>query len=255
MRLVSYNILDGGQGRADPLAEILLAQKPDIVGLVEADQPDVVARVAKRLGVQAFTARGKSHAVAILTKWTLVETINHALLRPELTNCLLEALVRSPAGDQWRLGLLHLHPHGKPEDEAIREREIGAVLDVFASHRAAGRPHLIAGDFNSNSPVQQIDPANCMPRTREEWEENGGMLPRTAIQKLLDAGYVETLAAARGAAATTEGTFTTQFPGQRVDFVFAHGFAESAVTSAWVEHDRLARYASDHFPIGVEIRG
>ena len=27
MRIVSYNILDGGEGRADPLAEVLLAHQ------------------------------------------------------------------------------------------------------------------------------------------------------------------------------------------------------------------------------------
>ena len=34
MRLVSYNILDGGEGRADPLAEVIEAQRPDVIGLV-----------------------------------------------------------------------------------------------------------------------------------------------------------------------------------------------------------------------------
>ena len=31
MRVVSYNILDGGEGRADPLAEVLIARRPDVV--------------------------------------------------------------------------------------------------------------------------------------------------------------------------------------------------------------------------------
>ena len=46
MRLVSYNILDGGEGRADPLAEVLLAQRADVVVLLEADQISVVERIA-----------------------------------------------------------------------------------------------------------------------------------------------------------------------------------------------------------------
>ena len=36
MRIVRYNILDGGEGRADPLAEVIEAQRPDLVALVEA---------------------------------------------------------------------------------------------------------------------------------------------------------------------------------------------------------------------------
>jgi endonuclease/exonuclease/phosphatase family metal-dependent hydrolase len=28
---------------------------------------------------------------------------------------------------------------------------------------------------------------------------------------------------------------------------------ENRIKSAWIEQDRLAKYASDHFPVGVEI--
>ena len=41
--------------------------------------------------------------------------------------------------------------------------------------------------------------------------------------------------------------------GQRVDYIFAHGIDPNRIRDAWAEHDRLARYASDHFPIGAEI--
>ena len=48
-------------------------------------------------------------------------------------------------------------------------------------------------------------------------------------------------------------SFNTQHPGQRVDYIFTHGVDAKAVRSAWIETDRLAKYASDHFPIGAEI--
>lgn len=51
MRIVSYNILDGGEGRADPLAEVIQAQRPDVVALVEADVPATVERIARRLSM------------------------------------------------------------------------------------------------------------------------------------------------------------------------------------------------------------
>ena len=83
------------------------------------------------------------------------------------------------------------------------------------------------------------------------------MLPRQAVQKLFAAGYIDALHAVDPAAADlkkgNEGTFTTQFPGQRVDYTFTHALPTSAISRAWIEHDRLAKYASDHFPIGIEI--
>jgi endonuclease/exonuclease/phosphatase family metal-dependent hydrolase len=51
----------------------------------------------------------------------------------------------------------------------------------------------------------------------------------------------------------TGGTFTTQHPGQRVDYIFSIGLPLASIRAAWIETDRLAKYASDHFPVGAEI--
>ena len=58
MRIVSYNILDGGEGRADPLAEVIEAQRPDVVALVEATDLTVIERIARRLGFDYVHAPG-----------------------------------------------------------------------------------------------------------------------------------------------------------------------------------------------------
>lgn len=253
MRMVSYNILDGGEGRADPLTEVLLAQKADIVALQEADNLGVLDRIAWRLNMDCIRAQSSGvHAAALLTRWTIVHSINHGLLRAG-SPCCLESLVREPGGREWAIGVVHLHARAFEADERVREKEIGVLLDIFAAHRAAGRAHLVAGDFNANSPIQRIDPARCKPTTRRAWDENGGGIPRRAIQMMLDAGYVDSLHAVAGDAAGAAGSFTTQFPGQRVDCIFAFGLAGGRLRDAWIETDRLAKYASDHFPVGVDI--
>ena len=148
---------------------------------------------------------------------------------------------------------VHLHPRAAEADEAIREREIDAILKITEAKREEKRAHLLGGDFNANSPIQQIDPEKCKPKTRKEIAANGGVLPRRAVAKLLEAGYVDSLYAAAGAAAGTIGSFTTQYPGQRVDYVFTHGIELQRITEARVEQDRLARYASDHFPVVLQL--
>jgi endonuclease/exonuclease/phosphatase family metal-dependent hydrolase len=125
----------------------------------------------------------------------------------------------------------------------------------LAPHRHARRPHLLVGDFNANAPEQRIDPALCKPTTRQAWAANGGGIPRRVVQRLLDAGYVDSLHAHAGAAAANMASFTTLHPGQRVDYVFCWGVEKTRIESAWIETDRLAKYASDHFPVGVEIAG
>ena len=254
MRIVSYNILNGGEGRADPLAEVLLGQRPDIVVLVEADDPGALDRISARLDMDCIHGPGNRHASAILSRWPIRESINLALLHPEISRSLLQATIVDPAAGEWTIGAVHLQAHATEADESRREAELAVLLRIFEPIRSAGRPHLIAGDFNANAPSQKIDPALCEPRTREAWEKNGGRVPRRAVQKMLDAGYLDTLFEAAPNEAPTTGTFSTQFPGQRVDYIFAHGIGKDQIRSAWVERDRLAKYASDHFPIGVEIQ-
>lgn len=253
MRIVSYNILDGGEGRADPLAEVMIAQRADVVALVEADDLTVLERIAARLKMDFIHAPGHSHASSLLSRWPIRETINHVLLRKGISKSLLEATVEDPAGGEWTIGVVHLHARATESDEDARQPEIDALLDVFKSHREAKRRHVLAGDFNSNSPVQQINPDRCKPRTREEWKANGGQLPRRAIQKIMDAGYIDSLLAHDATAASNIGTFSTQYPGQRVDYIFSFGSSGQSVRSAWIEQDRLAKYASDHFPVGAEV--
>ena len=255
MRIVSYNILDGGEGRADPLAEVILAQKPDLVALVEAGNLDVLERIGKRLDMDYIQAEGAGeHAVALYSRWPIVQSINHGVVRGT-PRCLLEVLVRRPDGPEWTIGVTHLHPRASEPDEAEREQELGSLLDIFKPHRDRKQPHILCGDLNANSPIQQIDPDKVKARTREAWEANGGQIPRRVIQRLLDEGYLDSLHAVRGEEAGRMYSFTTQETGQRIDYIFTWGIDRAKLTAAWIEQDRLAKYASDHYPVGLEVAG
>jgi len=251
MRLLSYNMLDGGGGREELLDRVIESQQPDVVALVEADDPDVVSRLARQLEMDFIHAPGNSKASALLSRPPIVETINHALLHPQLTKSLLEATVM--AGEEWIIGAVHLHARATEEDEKVREREIAEVLRIFEPYREAGRPHLLAGDFNANAPYQRIDPMRCKPSTREAWQANGGYIPRRVVQRVLDAGYLDSLRVVDPASAETAGTFSTEFPGQRVDYIFTFGVDPSRLRNARIIYDPPAREASDHYPILLDV--
>jgi endonuclease/exonuclease/phosphatase family metal-dependent hydrolase len=253
MRMVSYNILDGGEGRADPLAEVILAQKPDIVAIAEADNEEVLSRLAMRLGMDFVHAPGRRGAAALFARWPIRDSINHALLTKKIRKAFLQATVIDPRGGEWHVGVIHLPAHALDKDEEKREEELKFILDTFRPLRKSARPHLLCGDFNSNSPVQKIDIAACKPATQKEFAENGANLPRRVVQKLLDAGYLDTLHTVDPRAGESAGSFSTQHPGQRVDYIFAHSLPGGSIKAAWIETDRLAKYASDHYPIGADI--
>src|ERR1700742_3098059 len=117
MRVVSYNIPDGGEGRADPLAEVIEAQHPDIVALIEADVPAVNERIAKRLNMDLIHAVGQSDSVAILSRWTIAESVNYGALHPSLSKSCLAAIIQSPTGETWPVCALHLHARAYLADE------------------------------------------------------------------------------------------------------------------------------------------
>jgi endonuclease/exonuclease/phosphatase family metal-dependent hydrolase len=252
LRIVSYNILDGGVGRADPLGEVLQAQDADVIALIEADDPDVVTRIANRLGMDHVTAPGRAHSVALLSRLTITESINHAMLTDGGPRCLLEATVVTPRGLPLAVYAVHFSAGAYDADETLREAELSALLDITAA-RSAGGAHVLAGDFNSNAPGQLFDVERAKPSTVQAFGANGDKLPRRVIARLLSAGYVDTLSATAGEAAYRQATFSTHRPQQRVDYIFTRGAPVSALQSAWIETDRLAEYASDHFPVGVEI--
>src|SRR5581483_6087887 len=156
MRLLSYNILDGGEGRADPLAEIIEAQKPDIVALVEADVPAVVERIAKRLRMDFVIAEGKGHSNALLSRWPIQQSNNHAALNDKLSRACMEATVLDPSGMEWPIGVIHLPAGATAPEESARLKQLDLMLPLFEKHRHANRPHLLCGDFNSNAPYHNI---------------------------------------------------------------------------------------------------
>lgn len=270
VRIISYNILDGGVGRADPIAEVLLAQRPDVVGLVEADDPAILDRIAWRLGFDCIAAEGrKGRTAALLTRGRILESINHTA-RVEATlaaarraagsasgfpsrppRSFLEATIELE-GTSMSCALVHATAKASERRERRREEEIATVLEVFADRRAAGTAHILFGDFNATSPIQQIE-RDRLPDAGRKFFDKYGDLPRRAVQEILTAGYIDTFAACDPEAARCAATFTTLQPGQRVDYIFAFGFAREQIKSAWIETDRLATYASDHYPIGAEV--
>ncbi len=253
MRIVSYNILNGGEGRADPLAEVIGAQRPDIIALVEAEFPPVVERIANRFKMDFIVADANGTAAALLSRFPIETSINHAALHAgEMTKSFLQATLRTAEGS-LDVGVVHLHAYAFEGDENVRIREIQVVLDAFEPARRASRPHLLAGDFNSTAPAQQVDITACRPTTQQAFSANGGRIPRRVVQGILDAGYIDALSRASHGAVDRVGSFTTLHPGERVDHIFTFGIALERLKWAHVEQDRLAKYASDHFPVALEI--
>jgi endonuclease/exonuclease/phosphatase family metal-dependent hydrolase len=255
VRIISYNILDGGVGRADPIGEVLAAQHADVVILPEADDDYVIDRTARRLQCDVIVGPGRHHRVAVLSRYTIVQTINHALLgsaaQQSLPPCLLEVQIKLPDGKIISIFALHMRSGAKQADEQRRLADLTGVLRVTDLLRKNNSPHILAGDFNSNAVAQPNNLQACKPSTQRAYKANGNVLPTNVVTSILQAGYIDTLAARHAQDAESMHTFSTHHPGQRVDYIFS--FNMSRINDAWVERDRLATYASDHYPVGADV--
>ncbi len=154
-RILSYNILVGGTRRVTPLTRMITAANPDIVGLVEATNPEVVEELAQRLGMQHVTSGYAKHAqdwqIALLSRLPIIYSETH--VRPGiLTKPVLEVGVEEPGGGQFTVFVTHLAAAFSKgwAGSAIRRREVKELIRIMSAKQ--GTPHLVMGDFNSLAP-------------------------------------------------------------------------------------------------------
>jgi endonuclease/exonuclease/phosphatase family metal-dependent hydrolase len=254
MILMGYNILEGGTGRIDPLAEGIRQCAADVVVLPEASDEESFGRLADRLKMDGFRAtnpRDPAQAVGLLTRFPLVDAMSVAPLDRRLTRALVTATVRTPHGPFTVVGA-HLHARPTPADEAVRLAELPAVLEIAARLEAAGAWYALVGDFNAHHPAQQIDPANARPSTPERGAGHGAEIPRALVRQILDAGLLDAHQVLHSPA--DFGTsFTTSHPAWRVDYIFLPARLQGALRRCVYPHLPIARYASDHYPVVAEL--
>jgi hypothetical protein len=93
--LISYNLMNGGEGRADPLAEVMLASRPDIVGVHEATDISVLRRLSDRLSMDFVYADSTGGCVAVFSRFPIIDSRNDALAHRS-TNPMLTATLGIP---------------------------------------------------------------------------------------------------------------------------------------------------------------
>ena len=94
LRLLSYNIRYGGQGREAAIAAVIRSADPDIVMLQEATDRGVVARLAQLTGLPNWDSRPR-HSTGYLTR---LEVTHHNWHLPRWTrHAFLEVALAEPA--------------------------------------------------------------------------------------------------------------------------------------------------------------
>ncbi len=239
-KVLSYNIRLGGEDRLHLITEVLLAQQPDAVALVEANSQVNVEALADALGVHFVYGQANSEfAIAWLSHLPIEYRKNHRL--KVLAKTLLEVnIVWKGAG----LSLFATHLVDGRTATAAQQRavEVQAILQVL--HPLTDRSHLLVGDFNA---IHPDDPIGTPPSG-----EKKGHVARRPIQLILETGYMDCY---RERHADVPGyTYTSHHPWLRLDYVFASPEMAARLCTCGVVAGREARQASDHLPIWAEFK-
>jgi endonuclease/exonuclease/phosphatase family metal-dependent hydrolase len=253
LRLLTYNIRDGGVGRAEEIAAVIKAAAPDVVALQEAIDPVVVERIARLAGF-SFHGAQRSHSTGFLSN---VPVLGYAWRHPPRTR---HALLEVSLADGFpRLFVLHLRAWFSKWTERQRARELRGLLDGIQEQlireQHAFAFHVLAGDFNALAPGEVLD-ASHMPRwIRAMIWLSGRDIARSTIEMMQSDGYVDAWRTLHADQQSESGcTFPVWDPHVRLDYVFTPATYASRFTNCEVRRTpEQVRTASDHFPLLVEI--
>jgi endonuclease/exonuclease/phosphatase family metal-dependent hydrolase len=168
IRVLTYNILLGGERREELIAGVLARSGADLIALQEVRDDGMAARLAGRLGMTAVSGSPSDHGplgLAVLTRLPITAHRNrcHAgMLRSHL-----EVTVRPRRGERLRFHVVHLAARfgERAKGEARRILEVEAVLADIAGEPPL--PHFVLGDLNSLAPGDHVEATRFFRRMNE----------------------------------------------------------------------------------------
>ena len=251
MRLLTYNILKGGQTRVVEIMEVIQSVAPDVVVVQEVLEVDHFQQIATALGMSPYLAQSQGRLplrVGLLSRLPVLEF--HTLhLWPVWPSC-LQATVRLENGHSLTVFGLHLAAYYPWFLELWRTHQVRALLRYI--QRTAPGMHLLAGDFNTIAPGDQASLVEAPLWVKAQAWFQLGYIPRWALRSLLDAGYIDCF---RKLHPKEEGfTLPSPRPQVRLDYVFATPpLARTLRECQVITAPGKVASASDHLPVLAEF--
>ncbi|WUJ12371.1 endonuclease/exonuclease/phosphatase family protein [Actinoplanes sp. NBC_00393] len=255
MRLMTWNIRNGGGDRLPAIIEVVKAERPDILALQELrDFPryDRTTHFATSVGMTPHLARSVlGQPVAVLVRPPL-QLGKRAAVTWRLHHAAAVAEVATTAGP-LRVVSTHLNPFW-PYRRMREARWLAA--------RYFGDRTLIAGDLNGLAPgVDHTEALAALPAMyRRRHLDPDGTVATGAIAAFADAGFTDLWPAAgpgpgsdAGETVPTTGLRGHEFGSTRLDYVLAGSAVAPLARDMRVVRGGTAEHASDHYPVVVDL--
>lgn len=263
MKVMTYNILNGGQddldyGRLESVLEVVRAEAPDVLVVQELNHAElfghrVLHRLENETGLRGFLARAKTgyHVGVFVPKSCEVRKTDSDT--DHFHHAALEVVVETSAGPLTIVGT-HLCPFGGE----VRVME-AQYLTRFASR--GDRLVLLMGDLNSLSPTpdhtELVKRLPAVHRSRHVVPGTEYDVDTRAIATLAGAGFVDVWqrfhAGERAHTIPTASHARKVVPGARIDYILGSEAMADLARSCMIVSGEAADVASDHYPVVAEF--
>jgi exonuclease III len=235
VKVLSWNILQGGGRRVEAIAQSVERHDADVVALTEYRIKGSAAlvrrlREAGWVHVLATDPPGNDYGLCVLSR-VPVSRVESGAEMPCGGVRWLEAMVW-PGG--FTLGVAYILPHAGRE-AARKQADWDALLAAMA--RRVGSPYLLVGDLNTDRRCLE-DPRRTLP-CADRFEALG------------ESGWVDVWRRGRSG---SEGTWVSHAgTAYRLDHAFASPGLAARVTGCRYSHEEREAGLSDHSVLVVEV--
>jgi exodeoxyribonuclease-3 len=249
VRFMTWNIKTGGGSRRPAILAVLARERPDVLALQELRGFEHhIGTFAGSVGMTAHLARSAfGQPVAVLVRPPITIT-GRREVRWRLHHAAAIAKLSTPAGPMTVIST-HLNPFSPYR----RMREARWLAARYGSRRDLV---LLAGDLNGLAPgtdhTAEIDALPDLYQRRHRARD--GTPDTRALQAFHDFTdlWVTTGTGDGRTAPTTQGG-GKEFSGMRLDYILASPPAAQLARHARVIRGDETEYASDHYPLTVEL--
>ena len=262
LKIISYNVWYGFTmvpERKDSWITWMKEQQPDVVSLQELNEytSQKLAEDAKRYGHEySILLKEDGFPTGITSRYPIEdvkkmrEGFHHGLLRARIHGIYFY--------------VIHLHP----SNHETRKKEVALVLNDI-EQLSAGSEVILAGDFNTFSPLDSVYYAHGRlesffserDKKYNERNLNNGRLDYDEVHTLMESGLIDLEAESRTSSYIFTGSFPTNLvkegdhgDNRRLDYVFASKELAEKVLKAEIISNDTTHELSDHLPMVVVIR-
>ena len=249
LRVMTYNILDGGKNREAHILEVIQTAKPDIVILQEVLTEEFLQLLSQSLGMNYRIGQGnKKRKVALLSRLPVISFRSYHPVFPIWRN-FIDAKIEYKLNTTIRIIGVHLIANLGIFFEIWRLWETKYILNHIRDSK--NEFCLIAGDFNAVAPKDKVIIENMPNWLKWMIYLQGNRVYHFSIGRLLSAGFTDSF---RFLNSEDGFTLPPPNPNSRLDYIFVNTKLKTYLKKCWVEQEaKNVNLASDHYPVIAEF--